>query len=118
MRLTKQAAKAFFDEFDTPWPVAQEVNRLLSNAASVLHAVRIDRAKPDAVALYVIAHVLLTHLRTGRFHVYRGQLSLIGNDMLASFNTVQMLRVERGYCSEIAASEDAQWLSDRIKEAG
>lgn len=118
VRLTKQVAKAFFKEAGSARLLESEVMAIIGNAEKTVYAVRIDRMKPDEVAFFVIADALVRHIGSGRYHTYRGLLSMVGNDMLKSFNAVQKLRVQRGYCAEAAVEDDARWLRERIKEVG
>ncbi|MDP1886132.1 hypothetical protein [Polaromonas sp.] len=91
---------------------------LAKDAERTVYSVRIDRMKPDQLALILISNVIGEELQSGAHHVYRGVLGMIGNDMRAVWSAVQRELLARGYCDESEVAKDNEWLSRQIKDAG
>ena len=98
--------------------VRREALLLTKDIDRVLYSIRIDRMKPDQLALILIHNVLTRHLENGWHHVYRGALDLIGNDMLRLWNLTGKEMVKRGYQTEDEYATDASELKKAIREIG
>jgi hypothetical protein len=76
--------------------VAPKVLALIRDADKTVYSIRIDRMKPDQLALMLITNVVGRELGSGIHHAYRGTLSMVGNDMRSLWHKAQKLMVERG----------------------
>ncbi len=83
-----------------------------------MYSIRIDGMKPDHLALMLIANVIGDELSTGSYHVYRGVLGAVGNDMLKLWNATISALKERGYYSDAEVEEDMRWIREQISNAG
>lgn len=81
-------------------------------------SVREDGLKYDQLALILITNVIGRHLSSGRYHVYRGALSNIGNDLLHAWRAAVEALKERGYYTTEEALEDMRWMLKEIESAG
>jgi len=70
--------------------------------------------KPDHLALLLITNVTGEHLSLGNYHVYRGILNALGNDMLSVFTRAVDAMLRRGYHSKDDAEEDLKWVHQQI----
>jgi hypothetical protein len=91
---------------------------LAKDAEKTMYSIRIDRMKPDQLALILISNLIGAELQSGAHHIYRGVLSMIGNDMRAVWYKVQRELLERGYSDQGEVDKDNEWLSRQIKGAG
>lgn len=122
VKLTVEEVKAFFKQREglglSNSIIEPQVLALAKDAGKVVYTIRIDRMKPDQLALILITNVLGQHLGSGQHHIYRGVLSMTGNDMLALWHQVQSELLKRGYCSEAEVEKDNRWVREQIKGAG
>jgi hypothetical protein len=91
---------------------------LLKDVDKAIYSIRIEGVKPEHLALLLITNVTGEHLSMGNYHVYRGVLNIVGNNMLAVFSHAVQLMQERGYQSSEEADEDMQWVHRQIAGAG
>ncbi len=83
-----------------------------------VHSIRHDGLQPDHLALILITNVLGNRLTSGHYHVYRGVLSAIGDDMLNLWGTAVSAMHQRGYYSDDEAQEDMRWIQAEINNVG
>src|SRR5206468_126080 len=63
--------------------VRRDARAVASCAEIVIQRVRVERMKPDELALVIVSNRLAEHLSSGAHHVYRGLLNMVGKDMRA-----------------------------------
>ncbi|MHB1793367.1 MAG: hypothetical protein ACYCPO_00230 [Acidobacteriaceae bacterium] len=98
--------------------VRREALILANNTDKVLYSIRIDHMKPDQLALTLIYNVLTKQLQSGWQHIYRGVLSMIGQDMLRLWHLTAKELVKRGYSTEAECNTEAAGLMNDIRSAG
>jgi len=98
--------------------IEPEVTALVRDAEKTMYSVRIDRIKPDHLALLLTTNVLGKQIGSGSHHTYRGVLGMEGKDMLKVWHAAQEAMLERGYASEQEVAEDNKWIQEQIKGAG
>ncbi|HWG17779.1 MAG TPA: hypothetical protein VN678_07945 [Acidobacteriaceae bacterium] len=98
--------------------VRNEALRLTKDMDRIVYSIRIDRVKPDQLALILIHNVLTRNLENGWNHVYRGTLSMIGHDMLRLWEVTAKEMVKRGYQTEEEYLADTSELQRAIREVG
>lgn len=98
--------------------VQREARAVASCAEIVIQRVRVERMKPDALALVIVSDRLAEHLSSGAHHVYRGILNMVGQDMHALHSRVLEIMVNRGYLTEAEANEDQDLVRKEIQEVG
>lgn len=81
-------------------------------------SIREDGLKYDQLALILITNVIGRHLSSGQYHVYRGTLSEIGNDMLRTWRVAVEALKDRGYYTTEEALEDMRWMLNEIESVG
>jgi len=120
VKLTVEEARAFLRQKAESCRsiVEPEVIALAKDAEKTVYSVRIDRMKPDHLALLLITNVLGKHIGSGSHHIYRGVLSMVGKDMLKVWHSAQNAMLERGYSSEQEVNEDNQWIQEQIEGVG
>lgn len=120
VKLTMEEAKAFLGQTADLCRsiIEQEVLVLARDADRTVYSIRIDRMKPDQLALLLITNVLGRHIGSGSYHTYRGVLSMVGQDMLKVWHSAQTTILDRGYASQQEVNEDNQWMQEQIKNAG
>lgn len=91
---------------------------LAKDADRTVYSIRIDHMKPDQLALILVSNVVGRELQCGNHHIYRGVVSMVGNDMKLVWHKVQSELLRRGYCNEAEVAQDNEWLHKQIKEAG
>src|SRR5574340_1427176 len=55
---------------------------LANDADKTIYSIRIEHMKPDHLALLLISNVTGQHLSMGNYHIYRGVLRDVGNEIL------------------------------------
>lgn len=120
VKLTMEEAKAFLGQTANLCRgiIEQEVITLVRDADRTVYSIRIDRMKPDQLALLLITNVIGKHLGSGVYHTYRGVLSMVGQDMLTVWHAAQKVIHDRGYASEQEVDEDNKRIQEQIKNAG
>lgn len=120
VKLTIQEAESFIEQAAdlSRNIIKQEVVTLARNADKTIYSIRIDRMKPDQLALLLITNVIGRHLGSGDHHTYRGVLNMVGQDMLKVWHSTQKAMLNKGYVSEQEVNEDNQWIREQIKNAG
>lgn len=94
------------------------VVRLIKDAERTVYSIRIDGRKPDQLALMLITNVVGAELSSGSHHVYRGTLSMVGDDLVKIWHDAQRQLQSCGYASEAEIKEDDEWLRRQIRSVG
>ncbi|MDO8374625.1 MAG: hypothetical protein Q7T39_22070 [Polaromonas sp.] len=119
VRLTREEVRAFLSNVGACRSIVErKVLGLASDAEKTVCSIRIDRMKPDQLALILITNVVGAELGSGTHHVYRGVLGAIGRDMQSLWTAAQTALLQRGYCDALEVEKDNAWLRDQIKAAG
>jgi len=66
----------------------------------------------------LITNVTANTLATGEYHVYRGRLSMTGQDLLNLFNYAVSELEKDGFCSSEDAEKNRQWIREEIQSIG
>lgn len=98
--------------------IRKEALVLAKNAERTMYSIRIDRLKPDQLALILIFNVLTRNLESGCYHGYRGILTGIGHDMLRLWHITEKEMVKRGYSTKDQYDIDAEGLMMSIRSVG
>jgi hypothetical protein len=98
--------------------IQKEALKLAEDTDKVLYSIRIDRMKPDQLALILIFNVLTSNLQSGWNHTYRGVLTVMGQDMLRLWHLTAKEMVRRGYSTTEEYTVDAEGLRDAIRSVG
>jgi hypothetical protein len=119
VKLTLEEVRAFLAQAESCREVVEpRVISLVKDAEKTVYSVRIERMKPDQLALLLVTNVLGKEIGSGQHHTYRGVLSMVGKDMLKSWHAAQQTMLARGYCTEAEVDEDNRWIQEQIKGAG
>ncbi|WP_305965621.1 hypothetical protein [Marinobacter salsuginis] len=120
VRLTIEEAKAFLGQSPglSKNIIEPEVVSVAKDAEKTIYSVRIDRMKPDELALLLITNVIGRHLSSGQHHTYRGVLNMTGKDMLRVWHSAQKAMLERGFVTESRVEKDNNWVAEQVKNAG
>lgn len=81
-------------------------------------SIREDKLKYDQLALILVTNVIGRHLSSGQYHVHRGAISSVGNDMLRIWTAAIEALKDRGYYTTEEALEDMRWMLKEIENAG
>lgn len=120
VKWVKQEIEKFFldTEFLTKNTLLAQALRMASDADRVKYSISVDRLAPKQIALIIIRNIALKRLTSGHEHIYRGVLSLMGQDILAVFRRVVACEVALGYSSVVEAEKDISDLNRQIREVG
>ena len=99
-------------------PVYASCKAVLRNAEVVLQRVRQDGFAPDELGLVVAQNILADHLCSGQYHVYRGMLSMAGQQLMSAFNKACSELEQRGYATPEDSRESLQQVSKKISQVG
>jgi hypothetical protein len=91
---------------------------LAHDTDKVLYSIRVNHMKPDELALTLIYNVLTRNLQSGSLHVYRGILSMEGQDMLRLWHATAKELVKRGYSSTHEYETESAGIVEGIHSAG
>ena len=98
--------------------IEPKVIALAKDAGKTFYSVRIEKMKPEHLALLLVTNVLGAEIQSGNHHIYRGILGIIGQDMLSAWSSAQKVMLERGYVTDDGVAKDNQWIHEQIKGAG
>lgn len=96
----------------------KEALKAAGDADKAKYSIRVDQMKPLQVALVIIRNVAFHQLISGKHHIYRNTLTLLGNDYLKLFNDVMKLSIKLGYTTEQEAKIENDELLAFIKNLG
>lgn len=96
----------------------KEALKAASDADKAKYSIRVDQMKPLQVALIIIRNVAFHQLISGKHHIYRNTLNLLGTDYLKLFNDVMKLSIKLGYTTEEDAKIENDELLTFIKNLG
>ena len=66
----------------------------------------------------IIAHLAFDDLATGRFHTFRGMLSMMGGGKLVVWNAAMKGLLQMGACTEEQFREEQTALNQIIRSCG
>ena len=92
--------------------------RMAKDADRAKYSIRVNQMKPKQLALLLITNVAWNELASGKHHIYRGVLSVIGNDYLRIFKVALSSSLELGYIDSDEQRDDLKKLEMAIKEVG
>lgn len=120
VRWIQEELYAFFDAHDylVEDCALSQCLAIARDADRAKYSIRVDRMKPDQIALVIIHNVALDQVASGRNHTYRGVLSLIGQEYKRMFIDAVRESQRRGYDDEQEADKDIAEMKAAIKEAG
>ena len=113
--LSEFRTKSSFSDLDE---VERRVAAHLYEVDRTVHSVREGRVSPRNLVLVLVTNVAGEFLRTGRFHLYRGHLSLAGESLRGVFLSAVEELEQNGYHSIEDSAKDRKWLANAISEAG
>ncbi len=120
VRWVKEEIEHFFagTEFLSKKRFLAEALLMASDADRVKYSISVDRLAPKQIALIIIRNIAFERLTSGHEHIYRGVLSLIGQDCLAIFRQTVAFEVALGYSSAAEAENEISDLTRQIREVG
>ena len=120
VKITVKEAKRFLSQTATLCrrTIEPDAVTLAKDVDKTVYSIRVDRMKPDHLALLLITNVLGRHIGSGAYHTYRGVLNMVGQDMLEVWHAAQNAMRERGYATEQEAAKDNRWMKKQIRKAG
>lgn len=118
VRLTIEEIRSFLDGAMCRPLVEPLAIALAKNAKRTIYSIRIDGMKPDRLALLLITNVIGEQISSGSHHTNRGNLSIIGSDLLRTWSAAVSRLKERGYYTDDEAKEDMRWIEEKIAGAG
>lgn len=96
----------------------KEALKAAGDSDKAKYSIRVDQMKPLQVALIIIRNVAFHQLISGKHHIYRNTLTLLGNDYLKLFNDVMKLSVNLGYTTQEESKIESDELLAFIKNLG
>lgn len=93
-------------------------NRLLNDCERVIYSIRCDKMKPAHLALLLITKAADFGIQSGQYHVYRGVLDIVGNDMLKVFILASKAMEEHGFQPSAETTKDLAWIYSQVRELG
>ena len=120
MRLIKEYISNYFNSknYICSDTALKEALKAAGDADKAKYSIRVDQMKPLQVALVIIRNVAFHQLISGKHHIYRNTLTLLGNDYLKLFNDVMKLSIKLGYTTEQEAKIENDELLAFIKNLG
>ena len=92
--------------------------RMAKDADRAKYSIRVNQMKPKQLALLLITNVAWNELASGNYHIYRGVLSVIGNEYLRIFKVALSSSLELGYIDSDEHRDDLKKLKMAIKDVG
>lgn len=98
--------------------VRSEATTMAKVTDKTLYSIRTMGYTSDQLAHILIHNVLTCNLQSGRQHVYRGMLSMVGNDMLRLWHINRKKMVKQGYSTQEEYDADVPGLMEDIRSVG
>lgn len=116
----RAAIRDFFDSNDylIKNQALKECLRAGSDSDKAKYSIRVDRMKPEQVALIIIRNVAQNKLVYGDHHVYRGVLSITGKEYKKIFYDAVTLYAKLGFGNEAEAKQELSEITKAISEVG
>lgn len=111
---TLLSAKSFI----IPNEVIEAVRTQLLDVERTVHTVRNEAVAPRNVVLLLLSNISGEFLGSGRYHVYRETLSMVGHELLNVFNYAVDEMEKAGFHDAKAAQGDRQWIREQVRKAG
>jgi len=90
---------------------------ILGDYKNVITQVK-DEASARQLIYFSIANIAAEYVESGHYHIYRGVLNLLGNDLLSLFDMATDRLLEDGAISEKEAKEQKTGIRKNIKCVG
>lgn len=111
-RIREEAGGLFFDEIET------SVAELIADKEKTSISINEDDLSPRTLVFLLITNVIQSILPLGKYHIYRGILSMRGDDLLRLWDYSTKQLTELGYYTSEQSEEDRKWMRDQVKKAG
>lgn len=98
--------------------LSPHIKRYLKDKEGIVYLVRIDGKKPDDLALLYIYNALFLEVGSGWHHVYRGMLSMRGQELLKYWEKICQISVDAGYMSPEEKLKVQSDMQVNIRQAG
>ena len=92
--------------------------RMAKDGDRAKYSIRVNQMKPKQLALLLITNVAWNELASGNHHIYRGVLSVMGNEYLRIFKVALSSSLELGYIDSNEYKDDLKKLEMAIKDVG
>jgi hypothetical protein len=118
--ITKQKVEEFFGTAISPGSsiIRDETLALTGDKERIREAIQNDQMKPEQLALVLIANVSAKHLASGKYHIYRGLLSGIGQEIAHVFDKAVGRLLKNKYYSQQDAENHRKMVADEVKGVG
>lgn len=90
---------------------------ILSDYKNVVIQVK-DRESARHLIYFSIANISADYIESGHYHIYRGALNLLGNELLNLFDMAVNRLLEFGAINETEAKEQKAGIRKNIKSVG
>ena len=112
--------QVIMERFSGPcWKIIQpDIVELIQDREKTIISIRENGMEPKHLAMLLTTNVIGMHVQSGQYHIYRGILGTIGEDMVRVWNLVQEAMKIQGYISESDVVEDNKWLEEQIAMVG
>ena len=98
--------------------VKPKVERLIKERKRTEYSIRVDKLIPSDLTLILISNMIQQLLLSGQYHVYRGVLGMIGQDLLTLLCfVIERLQQSSFYTLE-EATEEKNWIKGQLKDIG
>lgn len=104
-----------FIAFNTIRP---QVVQLINNKEKTTASICDNKISHRNLVLLLITNVIADILPSGEYHIYRGTLNILGQDLLNLFNYAVTELEKSGFHSTQEAETDKQWIKDQIQNVG
>lgn len=98
--------------------IKHQVIKLIKNKEKTIYSIRDDKTSPRDLVLLLISNVSGDAMATGQHHVYRGRLSMEGQELLKLFNYAISELEKSGFQSKEETEKDRLWIREQINSVG
>jgi len=93
-------------------------NHVSNNLKQILLEINSNNQTKNSIAHNILFEISKQYILSGKFHTYRGVLSLLGTQYLALHKRCITWYKENGYWNQEQVDQYMCWLNEEIKEAG
>lgn len=104
---------------NTSFPLIKpQITKLIKDKEKTIYSVRESKMSPRHLVLLLISNVSGEYLATGQYHIYRGRLSMEGQELLKLFNYAISEMEKNGFQSKEETEKDRIWIREQINSVG
>ena len=98
--------------------IKTDVLRLINDYEKTVCSIKEEKMPPNVLVNLLMTNAIQSYLTSGRYHVCRGMLSMVGKDLLRLWDYSVGQLHDSSYHTEEEVKIDRNWIREQIKDIG